>query len=237
VRQVLIAQTTSDLIAAELRQEILRGQISPGSPLRQELLAKRFSVSRIPVREALRALERDGLVEVHPNRGAYVVELSPAQIVEIIDLRILIEGDLIARSVPRMSESDVRAVTAAADVAAAAASTPEWNETDRRFHEILYAPAERPRQLAIAMALRRSIERYWAIYRQLPARRAEWLRDHEHIVAACRDGDDKRAKRELADHIRRAGEFLIERLQAAAPHAHSGAIAVAAHSKQHRGPR
>jgi DNA-binding GntR family transcriptional regulator len=212
---MLIAQTTSDLIAAELRQEILRGQFSPSSPLRQEALAKRFSVSRIPVREALRALERDGLVEVHPNRGAYVVELTVEQLVEITDLRILIEGDLIARSVLRMSKIDIRTISAAADIAAATAETPDWNETDRRFHEAMYTPAARPQQLALALALRRSVERYWAIYGQLPERRTEWLRDHELLLAACRDGDAKRAKRELIDHIRRAGEFLVERLQGA----------------------
>jgi len=211
---VLIAQTTSDLIAAQLRQEILRGQVSPGSALRQEALAKRFSVSRIPVREALRALERDGLVAVHPNRGAYVVELSVEQIEEITDLRILIEADLIARSVPRMSDTDVCAVASAAAAAAAISTTPDWNEGDRRFHEIMYVPAARPQQLAIALALRRSVERYWAIYGQLPARRTEWLKDHTNLVAACRDRDVKRAKRELVDHIRRAGEFLVERLQA-----------------------
>jgi DNA-binding GntR family transcriptional regulator len=210
---MLVAQTTSDVIAAELRQEILRGQVPPGSALRQELLAKRFSVSRIPVREALRALERDGLVEVHPNRGAYVVELSGDQVTEIIDLRILIEGDLIARSVPRMSKNEVRAIAAAAEVAAAAASTPEWSQTDHHFHEMLYIPAMRPQQLALALGLRRSMEHYWAIYGQLPVRRERWLKDHQQLVEACRDGDAKRAKRELVDHVRRAGEFLVERLR------------------------
>jgi DNA-binding GntR family transcriptional regulator len=210
---MLIAQTMSDLIAAELREEILRGQVGPGAPLRQELLAKRFAVSRIPVREALRALERDGLVEVHPNRGAYVVELTVDQIVEVTDLRILIEGDLIARSVRRLSDIDVRTIATAADAAAAAAGRPDWNEADRRFHETLYAPARRPQHLSLALTLRRSIERCWAIYGQLPARRADWVQDHENLVSACRDRDARRAKRELTGHIRRAGDFLVERLQ------------------------
>lgn len=210
---MLIVQTTSDVIAAELRQEISRGQVPPGSALRQELLAKRFSVSRIPVREALRTLERDGLVEVRPNRGAYVVELSAEQIIEIMDLRILIEGDLIARSVPRMSENDVQMISTAAEAAATAASTPDWSQADRHFHEMLYTPAMRPRQLALALGLRRSIERYWAIYGQLSIRREEWLKDHQNLVEACRNGDAKWAKRELVSHIRRAGDFLVARLQ------------------------
>jgi DNA-binding GntR family transcriptional regulator len=210
---MLIPQTTSDLIAGELRQDIVRGTIPPGSPLRQEAIAKRFSVSRIPVREALRALERDGLVEVHPNRGAYVVRLSPEEIVETTDLRILIEGDLIARAAPMMSDADLGTVVAAAKAAEAASMTPAWNDADREFHVALYAPARRPQQLALAVSLRRSIARYWSLYGQLPARRKEWLRDHGRLVEVCRDRNGKAAQRLIADHIRRAGDFLLARLR------------------------
>jgi DNA-binding GntR family transcriptional regulator len=209
---MLIPQTTSDLIAGELRQDIVRGAIPPGSPLRQEAIAKRFSVSRIPVREALRALERDGLVEVRPNRGAYVVRLSSEEVVETTDLRILIEGDLIARAAPKMSDADLSAVVAAAKTAELASATPAWNDADREFHVALYAPARRPQQLALAVSLRRSIARYWSVYGQLPARRREWLRDHARLVEACRNRDGKTAQRLLANHIRRAGDFLLARL-------------------------
>jgi DNA-binding GntR family transcriptional regulator len=212
---MLAVQTTADLIADALRSDILAGATPPGAPLRQEAIAQRFAVSRIPVREALRALERDGLVEVHPNRGAFVVELSAEQIREITDLRVLLEGDLIARALARMTDTDVRQIEAAAREAEAAAATPAWSQADRRFHEALYAPAGRPQQLALVLGLRRSVERYGALYGQLPERREEWLRDHAALVASCRQRDAERARRELEGHIGRAGAFLAERLKPA----------------------
>src|SRR5215208_4995895 len=105
--------TTPDLIADSLREEILRGAIPPGQPLRQEELADRFGVSRLPVRDALLRLEAQGLVEVFPNRGAFVVSLSADEVREIYDLRILLEGDAVEQSVPRMTVDDRRRIEAA----------------------------------------------------------------------------------------------------------------------------
>lgn len=211
-KAVLKAQTTPDLIADALRRDIQSGGIPPGGPLRQEDLAARFAVSRIPVREALRRLESEGLVTVFPNRGAFVVRLSADEIREITDLRILIEGDLVHRSVPRMDDDAVARVVGAGEVAARTAGTPAWIETDRAFHESLYLPAERPRQLGMAMSLRRTVERYETLYRQLPEDRERWLGDHRMLVEACRRRDAAGARRCLAEHITRAGAFLVERV-------------------------
>lgn len=212
---MLSPQTTSDLIAAELRREISSGTVPPGAPLRQETLARRFRVSRIPVREALRALERDGLVEVHPNRGAFVVRLSADQIREITDLRVLLEGDLIHRAVPKMTPRDVANIERAAHAADLASTTPEWSVADWAFHEAAYQPAERPHQLALVSSLRRAVERYWAIYGQLPQRRGAWLKDHAELLEACRRGDAAAARRILAAHITGAGKFLVGKLESA----------------------
>ena len=204
-----VSQVTADLIAADLRRDIQRGVFPPGAPLRQEDIAHRFAVSRIPVREALRALERDGLVEVLPNRGAYVVELTSAQIEEITHLRVLLEVDLITRAIARVSEEHLRSIHVAAAAADEASVTPEWSTADDRFHRALYQPASRPRQLEMTMSLRRSLERYWAIYGELPAKRRVWLRDHAQLVRACVTRDATLARRTLTDHITRAGRFLL----------------------------
>ena len=206
---MLVSQVTADLIAADLRRDIQRGVFPPGAPLRQEDIAQRFSVSRIPVREALRALERDGLVEVLPNRGAYVIELTSPQIDEITHLRVLLEVDLIERAVTRASEQNLRSIHVAAAAASAASRTPEWSTADDHFHRALYEPASRPRQLEMAMSLRRSLERYWAIYGELPTKRREWLRDHAQLVRACVKRDAILARRTLRGHITRAGQFLL----------------------------
>src|SRR3982751_3291639 len=100
--------TTPDLIAESLRDEILRGEIPAGQPLRQEELAERFGVSRLPVRDALLRLEAQGLVHVFPNRGAFVISLSADDVREVYEMRVLLEGDMLERAVPRMREGEWR---------------------------------------------------------------------------------------------------------------------------------
>lgn len=206
---MLKAQTTQDLILEALRKDITQGRILPGSALRQEDLAARFEVSRIPVREALRRLESEGLVHVFPNRGAFVVQLSPAEIQEITDLRVMVEGDLAFRAVPRLTSETLARIAETLDLAERAAATPAWIETDRAFHTSLYAPAERARQLGLAMSLRAEVERYEVLYQQLPADRAVWLGDHQAIANACVRRDPEAARSCVAEHIASAGAFLI----------------------------
>lgn len=206
------ARTTPDLIADALRAGIARGDPPPGAPLRQEALAARFGVSRLPVRDALRRLEAEGLVVVHPNRGAYVVRFNAAEVQEIYDLRRLLEGDLLTRAVPRMGARDLGEIEAALLVAERGADGPRWSELDESFHAALYGPAARPRQLGMVSGLRGAVRRYQAGHAALPERTAAWLRDHRTIFAACRAGDAAAARRALDDHLDRAGRLVLARL-------------------------
>lgn len=204
--------TTPDLIAESLRDEILRGVIPPGAPLRQEELADRFAVSRIPVRDALLRLEAQGLVHVYPNRGAFVISLSADEVREIFEMRLLLEGDMLERAVPRMSADDWRRIDAAHAESVRTAGTDEWVEGDWRLHRALYEPATRPRQLATIEQLRSTVARYWTAREALPSRTPEWLADHDAILAACRARASVAARRRLEDHLRRAMELVLERM-------------------------
>lgn len=207
------ASTTPDLIAESLRDEILRGSIPPGQALRQEELAERFGVSRLPVRDALVRLEAQGLVEVFPNRGAFVVSLSADEVREIYDLRILLEGDAIERAVPMMTADDWRRIDAAHEASKQSANGPEWADGDWQFHRALYLPAGRPRQLAMIDTLRGTVARYWNAYSALPTRTAEWLADHDAILEACRSRAGAAARRRIGDHLRRASALVLARLE------------------------
>ncbi len=134
--------------------------MAPGHPLRQEELAHRFGVSRLPIRDALLRLEGEGLVAVYPNRGAFVASLSADEVREIYDLRMLLEGDLLARAVPLLTTADWRRIDVALVEAAVGAHELEWATLDRAFHLVLYTPADRPRQLALAATLRGTVDRY-----------------------------------------------------------------------------
>jgi DNA-binding GntR family transcriptional regulator len=204
--------TTPDLIADTLREEILRGVAAPGQALRQEELADRFGVSRLPVRDALLRLEAQGLVHVYPNRGAFVISLSADEVREIYEMRVLLEGDLIERAVPRMMADDWRRIDAAHAESVRTAGGPDWVEGDWGFHRALYEPAARARQLITIENLRGTVARFWTVRDTLPSRTTEWLADHDAILEACRARSSIAARRRLEDHLRRAMEVAVTRL-------------------------
>jgi DNA-binding GntR family transcriptional regulator len=210
---MLKAQTTPDLIAQELRDDIMTARILPGTALRQEELAWRFAVSRIPVREALRRLESDGLVEVFPNRGAFVTAISAAEIAEITDVRVMVEGDLIYRAVPNFTADHVAGIEAAMTAVERSTSALRWIEATRAFHDALYLPASRPRQFAVATSLSRCMERYEAIYRQRPAAQTPGHNDRAELLAACRSGSADAARQVRIRSIEQVCKHLIACLQ------------------------
>ncbi len=99
--------TAQDLVLSSLREAILAGVLSPGARLRQEDLAERFGTSRIPVREALRALEYEGLVASEPNRGFTVTELDADDVEEVYDLRIVLESHAVRVALPLLTDEDI----------------------------------------------------------------------------------------------------------------------------------
>ena len=99
--------STAEMIASALRLDILKGVLTGKTPLRQDEIALRFGVSKIPVREALFQLKAEGLVAFYPNRGAFVSELSAAEADEIYVMRIALETAALARSIPRLTVADL----------------------------------------------------------------------------------------------------------------------------------
>src|SRR5215471_10930510 len=100
-------QSLTSAVADKLREQIIRGEIPEGTQLRQDAIATQYKVSRIPVREALRQLDAEGLITIIPNRGAVVPALSPADIEELFNIRALLEPEVLKRSIPRLSEEDL----------------------------------------------------------------------------------------------------------------------------------
>src|SRR5205807_1901376 len=100
--------TAQDVVLTAMREAILTAALPPGTRLRQEKLAQMFGTSRIPVREALRALEYEGLVASLPYRGFTVTELDADDIEEVYDLRILLEGHAVRLAVPLMTDEDLQ---------------------------------------------------------------------------------------------------------------------------------
>ncbi|MEP6591375.1 MAG: GntR family transcriptional regulator [Gemmatimonadota bacterium] len=212
---MLPRHTLTDAALVALRERILAGEWPAGAPLRQEALAADLGVSRIPLREALRRLEAEGLVTIAPHRGAVVAPLPMAEVAELFELRALIESDLARRAVPRLTPADdaaLRATAATFERAVAAGDVPAWGEANRRFHFALYAPAGRPQTLEALTRLHAQSDRFLRLQLTLTRGTARAVREHRAIAAAARARDTARTARLVREHILTAGQGLAASL-------------------------
>jgi DNA-binding GntR family transcriptional regulator len=209
-------RTVTELAVEAVRERILDGTYPEGSPLRQDALAGELGVSRIPVREALRQLEAEGLVTFQPHYGAVVSTLSLEEIEELFDLRAMVESELIRRAVPRIGPDDLRRageILDAFEVAFRAGDTAEWGTLNWQFHSTLLAAANRPLSLGVAQTLHTQSERYTRLQLVLTRGETRASGEHREILAAAIARDADRTARLLASHIVRAGGSLIDFLR------------------------
>ena len=205
--------TAQDRAAAALRAAILEGELRPGQRVNQELWAERAGVSQIPVREALRALAGEGLVEYRPRRGYAVTELDLAGLEEVYALRRTLETEALRRGVPHATAADVTALEQAAE--ACALGDPAGRlAANRRFHGLLHGLAgSRPLARLIDL-LWDSTEAYRALYYALPGEAEEADRSHRELLQAVAAGDADRAVVVQDAHRARALARLREALAA-----------------------
>jgi DNA-binding GntR family transcriptional regulator len=215
--QQIQRETLAKTLTRLLRDKILAGDYPEGQQLRQDALAIEFGISRIPVREALRQLEAEGLVSFYPHRGAVVSSLSLQEIEELFDVRAVLEPDLLRRAMPNLTEEVLERAGEVLDQAQAAfeqeSDVGVWGALNWRFHSTLYAPAERPQTMAIVEKLNRNIDRYLRIQLLLTHGTSQAMEDHRAILEACRRRDAREATRIVRNHIREASQELIQCLR------------------------
>jgi DNA-binding GntR family transcriptional regulator len=206
--------STADKLAASLRELIESGDIADGARLIERDLAERFSVSRIPLREALRKLEAQGLVEIESNRGAVVRTLSLADVDEIYDLRILLEGDAIYRAAKRMDDETLARATLVHRLLGKAETARKQGELNREFHELLYAPCGNTHQLKAIRNLRTQVERYERLQATLLADTPAFQHEHASILQACRERNARLAKSATVAHLASAKRIVASVVKA-----------------------
>jgi DNA-binding GntR family transcriptional regulator len=198
-----------DHVAAALREAIRDGQLEPGQRLSQAGVADELGTSRVPVREAFRLLESEGLISLVPRSGAWVAKLAFDEYTEVYRIREWLEPPAIAESVPHLS--DFQVADLAALVEAMEAESSAWLDIDRRFHLLSYAGAPLPR-------LRRMIEGFWNTTQQYRRAHFEYLRDsgdmaqvraeHRLLLSAIQRRDADASRDLLRMHIRRTRNDL-----------------------------
>jgi DNA-binding GntR family transcriptional regulator len=195
----------SERISDEIRRAVLAGELEPGSRVRQEELATRFGASRIPVREALRQLESEGLVTLVPNSGAWIAKVDVPECIEMYRIRERLEPMALEESVPRLTDGDIQRLeqlTAAIEVTT---EVEQFLRLDRDLHLLSYSRAEMPRLLEMIERFWNTTQHYRRAYFKLIERSGHWIIHAQHrlMMEAMRRRDGEEASHILQGHIRR----------------------------------
>jgi len=210
-------QSLTSAVADKLRDQIIRGEIPEGAQLRQDAIATQYHVSRIPVREALRQLDAEGLIAIVPNRGAIVPALSPDDVEELFSIRALLEPEVLKLSIPHLTEQDFSEAAAILRKYVSELRREDhvsaWGRLNWQFHSILYSRAVLPRFMAVIRNVNNSGERYTRLQLYLTHGIKRANEEHHKILELCRNRDVSAACTLLRDHILHAGQSLKEVLQ------------------------
>lgn len=202
----------SEVIAKHLRDAIISGHFAEDEPIRQDDIAQLFNVSKIPVREALKRLEAEGLVMFQRNKGAVVTRISEPEMAQMFEVRVLLEMRAIRLAVPNMTEETFAAAERICEAFLGEEDVGRWAELNWQLHACLYEPAQRPFLVNLIRSIHDKLERYLRM--QMSLSEGKDRADHEHrdIIAACRAGDAEAAARLIEEHINGVCETLYEHL-------------------------
>ncbi len=209
-------QATHELVAAVLREAIATGVLRANQPLPQDEIASRLRVSHIPVREALRHLQSEGLVTYQPNRGAAVSALTPAEIREIYDIRVMLESAAVRRATPRLGRAELERAGEILDEAERVQDAAAWGALDVEFHQLVYHLDDRPRLGEMIAGLLRRVDRYWLSHGLMLTHRRAFEREHRELLATLERRDPDAAVALLERHLTGAAELLASQLEAEA---------------------
>ena len=188
--------TKSEFIYQQVRREIVEGQLQPGQRLRLAELAERFGISEMPVREALRRLQHDDLIQFENHRGATVSDLGLERTIEIIAVRTYLEVFALTEAVPFHDEKSIKQLRALITSMRRIKDPDQYSDLNRRFHKLLIEPCPNA-------FVKTEIDGLWnkvwktrgqSIFQLVPKRLVDATREHEEIFEAIVDGKTEQAR-------------------------------------------
>jgi len=202
---------TADYVADALREAIHQGELADGAILNQAAIASHFGVSRVPVREAMRQLQAEGLIETRAHRLAVVRGLDVDRLVEVYDLRALLEGYMIELAVPHIDAERLRELRALEKEMRKEDDHARWLELNARFHRMLYEPSGRETTLELTDQLRARAERYVRLWSRGSGvhRPMEAASGHARILDLVARGDGPGARQEIERHIEKTRDRVV----------------------------
>lgn len=202
-----------EMVYEELKMQILKGSIIPGTRMMEVELAEEMGVSRTPIREAIRKLEKEGLVTIEPRRGAYASMISTEDMVEILEVRQDLEGLAAYFAADRMTKSqmeELKQVSNSYNEAVKEGNMEAMIKHDTRFHHIIVESCRNKILVQMIEQLQELVLRFRYIYYDNFKRAENMPEEHEAIVAAIAEGDADKARAAADIHIERLKELVIK---------------------------
>ena len=210
------SQSLEEMVYSRLEEEILTGELTPGTSLGEIALSERLGVSRTPIRGALHRLSEEGLVEIIPNKGATVVGINIDDLIDIYRLRVRLEGLASALATERITDEEINELSETVDLAEfyiKRQDTEHIKELDTAFHSIIYK-ASGSRFLSRTLSeLHKKIKSYRKRSLAVPGRLEKSEKEHREILDAIKAKDAELADRLTSLHVRRALDNMLVALE------------------------
>ena len=201
-----------DWVFQVIRTAIVRGELPGDMPLRQDEISTALSVSHIPVREAFRQLEAQGLVRIYPNRGAVVTKLSCKELSDVMDTRILLEVGALRLALPHITEGDLARARELLELFSKEKDPIKGAELNQKLHFSLYDPCDNQTLLSLIDQMHANVDRYITPFFGKEEVSAELytVDEHSQIISACESKDTELATAILRTHLQRTKNLLLK---------------------------
>lgn len=202
-----------EIVYEELKRQIMTGEIPPGMRMMEVELADDMGVSRTPIREAIRKLEKEGLVCIEPRRGAYASEVSIKDMVDVLEVREYLEGmasGLAAKKITAQEAETIRQATIAYKKAVESGNTEEIIKEDELFHKLIVDCSGNKTLIQMVNQVQDLALRFRYIYYDDFSRYKNMPYEHQEIFDAIVSGDSEAARTIGDAHVARLKDFVIE---------------------------
>ena len=203
-----------EVVFNNLRDAILKGQLKPGERLLENHLADKLGVSRTPVREALRMLEQENLVELIPRRGAQVLDISAEDIKNILEIRSALEVVSIRHACQKMDNDSLKELKKHnAEFEAAFEARDYEGVADEKFHDVIFSAAGNKRLVVIISNIQAQVYRYRMAYLKVYETKTAVLNHHRNIMEAIEKQDAALGEKVMAEHIEHQTQVILKSLK------------------------
>ena len=205
-----------EVVFNNLRDAILKGQLKPGERLLENHLADKLGVSRTPVREALRMLEQENLVELIPRRGAQVLDISAEDIKNVLEIRSALEVVSVRHACHNMDEEGLKEPRKYNSQFEAAFEEKDYDKVataDEHFHDVIFRAAGNAKLVGIITNIQAQVYRYRMAYLKVYETKTAVLNHHRLIIAAIENQDENEGARIMAEHIEHQTQVILKSLK------------------------